>query len=243
MSHLLGLKPGESRSGVDAYFEFKADGLSYSTPVELKSTTKESVSTARDVGPAHIEKWRSRAWVFGFYNETGTNLETILLLGPQDMEPWIAEKERYIAPDLAIGERVAQRLTINDLYEICGEKCVYDYMDARSLQKRQWRKAQYVAEMDEDNGYSAGKMLDVLRLRARYLNARGATLNNPHIPKRFFAQFHNRALDHRTLGETRLRSRIRRGLRSLTLESPQLRSIAERFAIDQASNKGPEGGE
>ena len=65
---LIGLRAGETRSGVDAYFDFSDGNRRYAVPVELKSTTNRTVSTARDVGPAHIRKWRSRLWVFGFYD-------------------------------------------------------------------------------------------------------------------------------------------------------------------------------
>lgn len=52
---LVGLRAGEARSGVDAFLDFNSGGSKYSTPVELKSTTVGSVSTARDVGLGHIE--------------------------------------------------------------------------------------------------------------------------------------------------------------------------------------------
>ena len=52
----IGLRGGETRSGVDAYFDFSDEGRRYAVPVELKSTTNRTVSTARDVGRAHIPK-------------------------------------------------------------------------------------------------------------------------------------------------------------------------------------------
>ena len=210
---LIGLRDGETRSGVDAYFDFSDGSRSYAVPVELKSTTNRTVSTARDVGPAHIRKWRSRLWVFGFYDSSGTTMESLLILGPGDMEGWIARIEQYIAPDFLIGEQAAERLTLEDLHIICGEKPVYSQRDARALHKRQWSKAKYESEMDVTGGYSPGRMLEILRLRAKYLNARGATLNNPHIPKRFFSAFRDSemdareaAIDLRQAAEQRMRS-------------------------------------
>lgn len=88
MRELVGLRSGEGRSGIDAYFDFVASGRRYAAPIELKSTTVGSVSTARDVGPEHIEKWRSRVWLIGFYDSGGATLERMLALGPGEMEPF-----------------------------------------------------------------------------------------------------------------------------------------------------------
>ena len=226
---LIGLCGGPSRSGVDAFFDFSAGGVRHATPIELKSTTSRSVSTARDVGTGHIEKWRQRIWVFGFYDRSGSRLEGVLVLGPRDMEPWIGKIDRYIAPDIAIGERVAMRLSIEDLHVICGEKAVYDLDDAKSLQKGQWTKARYESEMDVDGGYSPGRMLEILKLRAKYLNARGATLNNPHIPSSYWSPFERRLTprgnDDATLGES-----VRAEIRRLTLGHATLREVAKEWA-------------
>ena len=43
--------------------------------------------------------------------------------------------------------------------------------------------------MDNATGYTPLKMLEILKLRAIYLNQRGSTLNNPHIPSSFFQRF------------------------------------------------------
>ena len=95
---LIGLRKGEGRSDVDAFLDFEAYGQIFSSPIELKSTTRGSVSTARDVGPGHIEKWRARIWVFGFYNDSGIELQGLLTLGPDDMEVWIGKiEELYCA--------------------------------------------------------------------------------------------------------------------------------------------------
>lgn len=221
---LIGLRDGETRSGVDAYFDFSDGSRSYAVPVELKSTTNRTVSTARDVGPAHIRKWRSRLWVFGFYDSSGTTMESLLILGPGDMEGWIARIEQYIAPDFLIGEQAAERLTLEDLHIICGEKPVYSQRDARALHKRQWSKAKYESEMDVTGGYSPGKMLEILRLRAKYLNARGATLNNPHIPKRFFSAFRDSEMDARNREVAiELRQAAEQRMRSIVLGTPALR--------------------
>ena len=132
MRELVGLRAGGERSGVDAFFDFDANDRKYAVPIELKSTTIGLVSTARDVGLGHVEKWRARLWVFGFYGSSGGILERVLALGPDDMEPWISRIERYIAPDFMIGERTAAKLGIEDLHAICGEKDTYTLDDAKS---------------------------------------------------------------------------------------------------------------
>lgn len=227
MRELVGLRAGGERSGVDAYLDFSASGRRYSVPIELKSTTVGSVSTARDVGLDHIEKWRARVWVFGFYNSSGRALEKVLVLGPSDMEPWISRIERYIAPDFMIGERAAAKLVIDDVHVICGEKDVYTLEDARALYKRQWSVTRYTSEMDVEGGYSPHRMLRILRHRARYLNNRGATLNNPHIPRGFLQYHANRTVDVTAAGRREaLRRLVRRDIRQIAMGSKALMSIA-----------------
>ena len=229
MREIIGLRKGEGRSGVDAYMDFTAGGRPYAVPVELKSTTVGTVSTARDVGRDHIEKWRSRVWVVGFYGSDGSTLESLLALGPDDMEPWIARIERYMAPDFMIGEQIAAKLQMDDLHVICGEKDAYALEDAQALYKRQWSPDQYSAEMDLPDGYSPKRMLEILRLRARYLLDRGSTLNNPHIPKSFFATLANMSVPV-SVGADELRHRIRRTIRQTALASTKLRQLAATYA-------------
>lgn len=210
---LLGLRRGEGRSEVDAFLDFGENGVDRVCPVELKSTTTDSVSTARDVGPNHIKRWRSRIWVFGFYDRSGTDLTRVLTLGPDEMEAWIGKVESYMRPDFALGERLAAKLNREDLDIICGRKDKYELADAKALMKLQWSASKYASEMDDGEGYSPAKMLELLKLRAMYVNQRGSTLNNPHIPKSFFSRFSDQALDvhgtdRRTLRETR-QTRIR----------------------------------
>ncbi len=226
---LAGLRAGSSRSGIDAFLDFSANGTRYAAPIELKSSTSRSVSTARDVGPQHIEKWRQRIWVFAFYDPSGSRLESTLVLGPKDMEPWIGRVESYIAPDIAIGERVAERLSVEDLHVICGQKVIYRLADAQALHKRQWTNRRYVDEMDLDDGYSPDKMLEILKARAKYLNARGATLNNPHIPAAYWSTFEQR-LQLKEIGDTRLRAAVRASIRQLALEDGAVRALARALA-------------
>lgn len=201
---------------MDAFLDFNDDvGDLRSCPIEIKSTTTGSIATARDVGLNHIQKWRRHVWVFGFYDRSGTDLLRTLVLGPAEMEGWIGRIESYIAPDIALGERMANKLSLEDLHIICGEKNRYRHSDADALMKKQWTKARYKAEMDVDGGYSPAKML---KLRALYLNERGSTLNNPHIPKSFLSSFADRMLDVNALDARTLREKAQWTIRRSALK-------------------------
>lgn len=70
-------------------------------------------------------------------------------------------------------------------------------------------------------------MLRILRLRARYLNNRGATLNNPHIPTSFLRRFTDQAIDLAAAGDGKVRRRVRLAIRRITMASAKLRSVAK----------------
>ncbi len=82
----------EGRSGVDAFLELEGNNI----PFELKTTSKGSVTTVRDFGPAHIEKWQGKHWLFGFYQGEDVYYK---YGSPSMMAPWIEEKAEYIRPD------------------------------------------------------------------------------------------------------------------------------------------------
>ena len=82
------------------------------------------------------------------------------------------------------------------LYEILGEKVKYSLSDAKKIQKRQYSKSEYLDLMDREEGYSENKMIEILRDRVEYVISRGATLNNPHIPKSYFQQWNQIQKSH-----------------------------------------------
>lgn len=75
--------------------------------------------------------------------------------------------------------------------------------------------------MDDADGYTPAKMLEILKLRAIYLNQRGSTLNNPHIPKSFFANFRDRMIDVAHFSAD-ARATIHQTLRDITLSNKTL---------------------
>lgn len=235
MCDLLGLRKGVGRSGVDAFYDFVIDGERYAAPLELKSTSSTSVSTARDVGPSHIEKWRMRIWLFGFYDKKGTTLRRLVALRPFEMEPWIGRIEKYIASDFTIGERVYLKLTAEDLHIVCGDKPRYSLTDAQALYKKQWSKDMYREKMDIPNGYTPERMLEILKLRAQYLNNRGSTLNNPHIPKTFFDEIPENFVDVQRSSIDETNSRVRESIMEGVLANDALARASRGFASSNFS--------
>ena len=53
----------EGRSGIDAFLKLDGKDIQF----ELKTTSKGSVTTVRDFGPDHIEKWKDKHWLIGFF--------------------------------------------------------------------------------------------------------------------------------------------------------------------------------
>jgi hypothetical protein len=181
--------PAHQRAGVDALLDIDVDGRACRFEVEVKSSTGSTVSTARDVGMDHIQKWRRKLFVIGFYSKEARRpeLQHCLCLTPLDMEPWIASIEAKILIDFKLALLASRRLELIDLFEICGKRQTYTQMDAKRLHKQQWTSDQYIeaqdTETDGQRRISQLKMLEILRLRSKYIAERGATLNNPHIPK------------------------------------------------------------
>jgi hypothetical protein len=181
--------PAHQRAGVDAVLDVEVDGRPYQFEVEVKSSTGTTVSTARDVGMEHIQKWRRKLFVIGFYSKEARRpeLQHCLCLTPVDMEPWIASIEAKILIDFKLALRASRRLVLEDLFEVCGRQETYSVEDAKRLHKQQWTAEEYVAAQDivvgAERRISQAKMLEILQLRSKYIAERGATLNNPHVTK------------------------------------------------------------
>lgn len=193
----LNWDPAHQRAGVDAVLDVDVNGRSFRFDVEVKSSTGTTVSTARDVGMDHIKKWRRMLFVIGFYSKEARRpeLQHCLCLTPVDMEPWIASIEAKISIDFKLALGASRRLTLDDLHEICGAQDSYSIEDAKRLHKQQWSSEEYQAALDlvidEKPRISADRMLEILQLRLRYIAQRGATLNNPHIPKTHLSTFND----------------------------------------------------
>ncbi len=184
----------ENRSGVDAFL-FLKDGKQI--PFELKSTTNGSVTTVRDFGYDHIQKWKDKHWLISKYSTDGKQIEYSLYGSPKAMSKWIQEKKAYIKADFELAKLLPEKLTLNDLYSIMGKQVVYSLDDAKKLHKKQFKISEYRERMDLENGYSPKRMLEILKNRCNYIIERGSTLNNPHIPKSYFKGWEQITSNHK----------------------------------------------
>jgi len=68
---------------------------------ELKSTSKSSVSTARDTSLAHIQKWRKMIWIVGMWDRASSKYTAIYVLTKNGMKEWLDKMEKqFIALDI-----------------------------------------------------------------------------------------------------------------------------------------------
>lgn len=207
--------PAHQRAGVDAVLRVQTSDreVVVEVEVEVKSTTNDTVSTARDVSMEHILKWRSKLFVIGFYtsHERRPELKRCLCLTPTDMAPWIDSIQQKIEIDHRIAQLASARLGVQDLWAICGRKKNWSIDDAKAVLRQQWSAQRYAeaADSSDDAGrpaYSTEAMLNVLRARALYIAQRGATLNNPHITRRHLASFDGTNREVTTDWAARIRS-------------------------------------
>lgn len=190
------------RAGIDAVLELKGRtipaGLRGRTVnFELKSATggRPTISTVRDFGLHHLEKWRKLHWIFGVYE--GGKLRYCLYGSPKAMKPWFDQMAAYIAPDVALADHAPDFISDSTLTAILGSAGKFNLADAKRLMKNQYSAADYADAADLPDGeYSRAAMLDMLRERCGYVIRRGSTLNNPHIPASYFADWERITEDH-----------------------------------------------
>lgn len=205
---LFGLNslPDESRGGIDAVLQL--DSVTQ-IPFELKTTSTGSVTTVRDFGFDHVKKWRPKHWLISRYSKDGSELQYSIYGSPAMMAPWIEEKAEYIRVDYELGELAPRQLSLKDMFALIGEKDAYTLKDAQRLQKRQLLASDYHNLMDLPAAYSKYRMLELLQDRCRYLIRRGSTLNNPHIPLKYFDGWERITSNHKS----RLRELVHAALR------------------------------
>jgi len=101
IANLFRLIPGTSRIGVDASDE-------EANKFELKSTTRDQVSTARDLGPKHIERWEQRYWIIGRGISIGETFDfnSFYFLSRCHMQGWYDMLTARFDADLALRNRL-----------------------------------------------------------------------------------------------------------------------------------------
>ena len=190
------------RADIDAVLELKGRAIpealrGQTVNFELKSATggRPTISTVRDFGLHYLEKWRKLHWIFGIYE--GGKLQYCLYGSPQAMKPWFDQQAAYIAPDVALADHAPDFIKDSTLTAILGSARTFTLSDAKRLMKNQYRAADYAAAADLPDGeYSRQAMLGMLRERCAYVIKRGSTLNNPHIPASYFANWERITEDH-----------------------------------------------
>ena len=190
------------RAGIDAVLELKGRAIpaalrGRTINFELKSATggRPTISTVRDFGLHYLEKWRPLHWIFGIY-EHG-KLQYCLYGSPQAMKPWFDQMAAYIEPDVALADHAPDFIKDSTLTAILGPARKFTRGDARRLMKNQYSAADYDDAADLSGGeYSRAAMLGMLRERCGYVIRRGSTLNNPHIPASYFADWERITEDH-----------------------------------------------
>lgn len=95
LATVLNLKHMTGRWGHDAEDD-------YGNKYELKSTTKGSFGTGRDVSLKMIEIWRKRYWICATGNNlsSGFEFKEIYFLSPYMLEDWFNNVEQKIRKDL-----------------------------------------------------------------------------------------------------------------------------------------------
>jgi hypothetical protein len=199
--------PEAGRSDVDALLELKGPAVPQQlrgthVSFELKSATsgRANISTVRDFGLHHIEKWRELHWLFGIYGRDASGDQTLqycLYGSPTKMKPWFDSVAAYIAPDVALATHVPHLITDKTVTAVLGTSQRFSREDAKDLMKKQLGAEEYDARSDLKGGeYSRKAMLEMLRERCAYIIQRGSTLNNPHISASHFDNWEQIVEDH-----------------------------------------------
>lgn len=222
MLALFNLEQDEDRKrhGTDGLL--RLDGRVFEFELKSVTTKKGGLSTVRDFGPDHIAKWKDKHWVIATYEHE--KLLHCKYGSPAQIAPWIEQQWDYIKADFELAKYVPGCIDARILDAIIGRKQIYSLADAKKLHKKQYSAEKYLQLMDivtdgdngpKASGYSRLRMLDILRDRAKYVIERGSTLNNPHIPGSYFADWEEIKNNH----ASRLRELVRAWLAASALEA------------------------
>lgn len=106
VAQFCGLKRTGKRAGADALDDA-------SNTYELKSATKNGVSTGRDIGLHTLAVYRSEYWIIAegknYKTSSGAKrfeISSLHIAHPQDLEAWFSKIEKRITDDLDVCEAV-----------------------------------------------------------------------------------------------------------------------------------------
>lgn len=146
----LNQEPDRARHDPDAYLDHSGHRFLF----ELKSTTNKSISTVRDFGPEHINKWLDMHWIVGFFKTSERKPKYCYYLTPIDMKEWTDQIWEYIKLDFGLADIAASRISKEDVFKLFGNKNAYTISDAKKVQKNQYSTSEYREKCDLPGGIS-----------------------------------------------------------------------------------------
>lgn len=158
--------------------------------LELKSTTKKSITTARDFGLNHINSWRKKHLLCSFYDSKGNQLHESLLIPNIKLQDWLNQQLHYIKVDREIINALNHKVDEAFLGElrtmIFDEQKTYSSEILDDLLKKQISNEEKKQFLDiNGSAISPASLNAALKKRLEYLLFRGTTRNNPHIGVKF----------------------------------------------------------
>ena len=175
---LFELTPITGRMGIDAKLTIDNQIFQF----EIKSTTQNTISTARDIDLSLITRWLPQHWIIGFYNPQ-QELEYCVHATPEHMEPWIKSVEKTLLQKLNLVNSLLNRIDDKLLFEIIGEKEYYNKNDIKEILCNVRCPKELLRE---DEKYSKNDIMKILKFHYEKMCNRGTTMNNPHIHSSYF---------------------------------------------------------
>ena len=104
---LFNLRRPGGRIDVDAFDKFD-------NPYELKTTSKGGVSTARDLGYNHLDKWAKRYWIIVDFKKTIDSHDFInfWFMAPRHLQGWFDKIRARLDLDREITERAEKSMRL-----------------------------------------------------------------------------------------------------------------------------------
>lgn len=177
-------KTNNNRIGIDAKLTINQKVFDF----ELKSTTGTRVSTASPLHLKHLNKWRTCHWLIGVYKKNAT-LDYCVYGSPNDMKEWIDYWYKDISRGITISDMIVDRIDIDMVYGIFGNKKCYSLEDAKFVYKGLYSIEDYKKLQDMKDGYSQSRMLAMFKEHNKTYLYRGAAVNNPKITKNIWGKW------------------------------------------------------
>lgn len=200
-------KTNHNRIGIDARLRYRKNVFDF----EIKSTTTGSVSSASPLALDHINKWRHQHWIIGIYNKDAT-LNHCVYGSPEQMKDWLDFWENDIRRGLSISDMLVDRIDKKMVHATFGRKKYYTMEEARFVMKKLYTVQQYIALKDHPNGYTCDRMLEMFKEHNRTYLYRGASLNNPKIPKEYYKDWIRIDSNHAKALRKIIKERVDNGL-------------------------------